>query len=489
MQDKVTRRNFVKATGATAGVLIATGFSPFTYAQNSRLRVGCIGTGGQGSYHVRDGLYGVPDADIVAVCDVYKPHQENGYKLAWLSNAGILIEEGDKGLTPAQQEKLNKAVEPKKYFDYKEMLAKEKPDAVVIATPLHTHYQLSKDSLEAGCHVFCEKTMCYDIDQARDLVMTCNKTGKFMQVGHQRRYNPLYNRAVSMAWYEGVLGRVNHIDCQWHRNNDWRRPIGNVKLSPTERKYISDLSKHLNWRLYADTSRGLMTELATHQLDIAAWFLDAMPKRVIGFGGLDYWKDGREVDDNVNVVYEFEVTPQSRGYHAINARSEYQDKLKINEAYSVRVVYSSITANAKKGCSELVQGDDGTFEITEEGGSFFREPTSKVKWASSSSSQASSQENASVITSGGTLQLSNKAQQAGEPIVVNNEKSVDQLQFQAFANDIKYGGTPKANVMVGLRATIMAMTGFTAMAEKRIVDVDPAWYTFDFPTPDPSVVS
>lgn len=489
MSDGLTRRNFMKAAGATASVAIATGYNPLSYAQNSKIRIACIGTGGQGSYHVRDGLLGCPEADIVAVCDVYKPHQENGYKLAWLSNAGILLEEGDKGLTDAQQQKINQATKPNKYFDYKEMLAKEKPDAVVIATPLHTHFQLTYDALEAGCYVFTEKTMCYDIEQARQLVIKAHEKERFVQVGHQRRYNPLYNRAVAMAWHEGVLGRINHIDCQWHRNNDWRRPISDKRLSPQEAKFIKDLERHLNWRLYKDTSRGLMTELATHQLDIAAWFLDAMPKRVYGCGGLDYWRDGREVDDNVNIVYEFEITPASRGYYAMNARSQYQDKVKINEPYTVRVVYSSITANAKKGCSEQIQGDEGTFEITEEGGYFFQEPTSKVKWASSSSSSSSSQQNASVITSGGTLQLSNKAQQAGEPIVVNNETSVDQLQFRAFVNDIKNGGMPKANVMVGLRATIMAMSGFTAMAESRPVDIDPAWYTFDFPTPDPSVVS
>ncbi len=488
MSESVSRRNFMKAAGATAGVAIATGYSPFSYAQNEKVRVACIGTGGQGSYHVRDGILGVPEMDIAAVCDVYKPHQENGFKLAWLSNAGILLEAGDTGLTAAQQERLDRAYQPTRYFDYRDLLAKEKLDAVVIATPLHTHYQIIMDALSAGCNVFCEKTMCYEIEQARDIVKKSHETGKFVQVGHQRRYNPLYNRAVNLAWNEGVLGRVNHIDCQWHRNNDWRRPIPDRRLSPQEAKFIRDLEKHLNWRLYGESSRGLMTELATHQLDIAAWFLDAMPTRVYGYGGLDYWRDGREVDDNVNVMYEFEVAPQSRGYFAINARNEYQDKLRINEPYTVRVVYSSITANAKKGCSEQIQGDEGTFELTEEGGYFFREATSKVKWASSSSAQAASQQNATVITSGGTLQLSNKAQQQGDPIVVDNTKSIDQLQFQAFADNIRFGGVPKANVMVGLRSTILGLSGFIAMKERREVAIDPAWYTFDFPTPDPSMV-
>lgn len=489
MSDALNRRTFMKSAGATAGVMIATGWSPFSYAQNEKVRVGCVGTGGQGSYHVRDGLMGAPDIDIVAVCDVYRPHQERGVKLAHLSNAGIIVEAGQEQLTRRQLEMVERAYRPKGYYDYRDMLAREQLDAVVISTPLHTHFQIAMDSLDAGNYVFCEKTMCYSIDDARVLVQKCNETGKFVQVGHQRRYNPLYNKAVAMAWDEGVLGRINHMDCQWHRNNDWRRPISDRRLTPSEMKFIKDLERHMNWRLYLESSGGLMTELATHQLDIASWFLDAMPKRVYGYGGIDYWRDGREVFDNVNVIYEFEVTPDNRGYFAMNRRNKYQDPQAINEPYTVRVCYSSITANAKKGCTELIQGDQGSFELTEAGGTFYTEATSKVAWAGDSGADDSAAANATVITSGGTLQLSNQAQQEGEPITVDNDESIDKLQFRAFARDIRFGGTPKANQMVGLRATIIGLSGMIAMREQREVVIDPESYTFDFPTPDPSMYS
>lgn len=489
MSENVSRRNFMKTAGIATGVAIAAGRAPFSYAQNEKVRVGCVGTGGQGSYHVRDGLMGAKAIDIVAICDVYGPHQRLGAQLAQLSNAGIEVVPGQ-GLTSEQMERASAAYKPKRYYDYREMLEKEQMDAVVIATPLHTHFQITMDTLDSGRHVFCEKTMCYDIEDARKVVIKSHEKGKFVQVGHQRRYNPLYNKAGMLAREEGVLGRINHMDCQWHRNNDWRRPINKAhKLNSQEARFIKDLDRHMNWRLYIESSGGLMTELATHQLDIAAWFFDTMPSRVIGYGGLDYWRDGREVMDNINIIYEFPITPESRGYRAINARSAYQDKLAINEPYTVRVVYSSITANAKKGCSEMIQGDQGTFELTETGGYFFQEPTSKVTWGSQGGDGPAADDSAAVITSGGTLQLSNKAQQEGEPIVVDNDKSVDQLQFIAFANDIQRGGTPKANVMVGLRSTIMGISGMKALREQREVVIDPAWYTFDFDTPDPSVIS
>lgn len=480
----LSRRTFIKTASTATGLLVMAGKAPFSYALNDKVKVGCIGCGGQGSYHIKDGLMGASDIVITAVCDAYGPHQRLGILLAQISNAGIAIE-GTSGLTDEQKERAKAAFKPKGYYDYREMLEKEDLDAVVIATPLHMHYPMIMDSLSAGKYVFCEKTMCYDIEQARDVVKKCHETGKWVQVGHQRRYNPLYNKAVMMAWEEGTIGRIVHIDAQWHRNNDWRRPVNkDHKLNSQEARFIKDLERYMNWRLYKESSRGLVTELATHQLDIAAWFLDAMPRRVYGCGSLDYWRDGREVHDSINLIYEFDITPENRGYRAINARSKYQDKMAINQPYTVQLVYSSITANAKKGCSELIQGDEGTFELSEEGGFFYPEATSKVSWGESTSAE----QTATVITSGGTLKLSNKALQQGQPITVDNTRSVNQLQFIRFAKDIKEGGVPKANQMVGLRATIMAIAGYIAIEERRMVEIDPAWYTFDFPTPDPSMV-
>ncbi len=462
MSDDVSRRDFIKVAGTTVGAAIATSYAPLSYAANEKVRVGCIGTGGQGSFHIRYGLSSASNIQIVAVCDVFRPHLEGAYQVA---GGGDI----------------------KKYMDYREMLEKEQLDAVVIATPLHTHFQITSDCLDAGKFCFTEKTMCYDLEQSRELVRKCHQTGLFVQVGHQRRVNPMYNKAMMLARTEGVLGRINHIMCQWHRNDDWRRPVNlNYQLSPEEARWITNLERHLNWRIYREYSGGLMTELATHQLDIAAWFLDTMPSRVTGYGGLDYWRDGRTVFDNVNLVYEFDITPESRGYRAINARNPYQDRRAINEPYTVRAAFSYITANGQKGASEMIEGDQGAFQLTETGGLFFPEATAEVRWADQGMRDADAQ-NASIITSGGTREMTNKALANAKEITVDNDKSVDQLQFESFANNIMYGGAPRANVMVGMRASVMALAGMKALRERTQVEIDPAWYTFDFPTDDPSV--
>ncbi len=459
MKD-VSRRDFLRAAGATAaGVAIATSYSPLAYAANEKLRVASIGTGGQGSFHLRDGLSRAHNIQVVAVCDVYIPHLEGGWKEA---GGGDI----------------------KKYMDYREMIEKEKLDAVVISTPLHTHYPITMDCLDAGLHCFTEKTLCYEIEHCRDIAKKAHEKNLIVQVGHQRRYNPTYNHAIKLAWEEqegeGILGRINHIDAQWHRNNDWRRPVPTRALT---------LERHINWRLYHETSGGLMTELASHQLDVATWILDAMPTRVWGYGGIDYWRDGREVFDNVNLVYEYVTTPENRGFKKIKEpRTKFQDVNKCNEAYKLRLCYSSICGNAMRGCSELIQGDRGTFDLTEGRCLFYPEAVATVKWIDKAQ-RAEDDPNAIIITSGGTLNLSTQKRKDAKPINVNTDKTVDQLQFEAFADDIKKGGAPKANVMVGLKGAVCALAGMIAMREEREVVIDPAWYTFDFKTPDTSMYS
>jgi predicted dehydrogenase len=461
----LNRRDFLKAGAATAAFTIAQNFSPRSYAANEKIRVGAIGTGGQGSFHLRDGLSRTADIAVVAVCDVYLPHQHGGWQQAGGEKRQIT-----------------------RYFDYRDMLEKEELDAVVIATPLNTHYQITMDCLDAGKYVFCEKTLCYTIEESREIVKKCHETGLFCQVGHQRRYNPKYNKAKWLAMEKGLVGRINHITMQWHRNDDWRRQVDTRReLTAEEKQYIPDLERHINWRLYDEFSGGLMTELATHQLDISQWFLGSYPKRIFGCGSNDYWRDGRDVADNVTLMYEYEISPGDVGYMAVKRRRAAQSQTKINKPYIVRVTYSSISGNAKLGASELIQGDRGSIELTEQDCFIYGEPIIKAeeeRMKQMLEKRMSAEDAAKAITSGKSLHLPNDAYKKGYPIEVYNDKSVDQLQFEAFANDIKTGGTPKANQVVGLYTAIAGLKGLEAVRGGGMVEVDPALYKFDFEIPD-----
>ncbi len=182
------------------------------------------------------------------------------------------------------------------------MLRDTRPEAVVIATPLDRHHAMCLEALDADCAVFCEKTMCYSIAQARELSDAVARRAAVFQVGIQRRSNAIYRQAAAMV-KAGMLGPITTIKCQWNRHNNWRRPVP----VPRGDARWNALDRRLNWRLYRETSKGLMAELASHQLDVANWLLGVPPRRVIGSGGIDYWRDGREVYDNVSCIYEYEL--------------------------------------------------------------------------------------------------------------------------------------------------------------------------------------
>ena len=479
MSNNLNRRNFMKAAGATAGFMVAAGYSPFTYAQNERVRVGCIGTGGQGSFHIRDGLTGASEIVITAVCDVFAPHQREAVKYSQLSNAGITLTEGKK-LTDEEKQRASAAHKPNAYYDYKEMLDKEELDAVIIATPLNTHFPITMDCLDRGKYVFCEKTLVRSIEEGRALIQKCHDLGRWVQVGHQRHYNPKYNMAMGLVFDEGRIGRINHITAQWHRNHFWRRVLPkDYVLNDEEKKYITDLEKHLNWRIYEETSEGLFTELATHQTDVANWFMRAIPKRVHTFAGLDYWRDGRTTDDNILLSFEYEQGPGDPGFIPIDQRSQFQKLNQINRGYKVRFVYSSILANAKRGASELIQGDKGSIELTEQQCFLYGED-----YVTQSAEAVSAEDQAKNTASGGTRQVSNEELKQGVELLGDvTLQTPDVYQFRAFAECIKNGGVPRSNQMVGYTTAITAIAAVQSKKEQKVVEIDPAWIKFDFETP------
>lgn len=497
--NEVTRRNFMKAAGATAGVAVAAGYNPLSYAQNEKVRVGCIGTGGQGNFHLGDGIWGADEIDVVAVADVYEPHQAGGALRGWLANAQVVLDGGRP--TPEQMEKLKKVTKPNKYYDYKEMIANEELDAVVISTGLTEHYEPTMYCLDQGLYVFCEKTMCYEIEHARDIVKKAHEKGLFVQVGHQRRYNPNYNLAMKRYLQEGWLGRINHMEMQWHRNAAGRRVIDDsYEFNEMEKKFIkTDLEHHLNWRLYEEYSGGLFTELLTHSVDIANWFAGTLPSRVYSTAGTDYWRDGRTVADNISVMYDYDVSRNGGSFINIDGRNEYQDFMKINKPYTIRCFYSSILANAKKGASETFFGDRGAIELTEADGCWFtQEPWAKPlteeekaekqkildEFAEETKDMTKAEREAYKISSGLSRKLANSAIDGAQQFAaVGSEETADVHQFRAFAHHIKNGGKPRTNEMVGLGATIVSVAARDASKTGGVVEIDPAWSQFDFEAP------
>ncbi|HET6423086.1 MAG TPA: Gfo/Idh/MocA family oxidoreductase [Planctomycetaceae bacterium] len=333
-------------------------------ADEPPVSVAVIGTGARGCDLIR-ALTTIDNVRIGGVCDSYGLHRERGWQYAG---------------------PLAKAVD-----DPLRLLDEPKLQAVVIATPPATHVEFCLAAMERGLAVYCEKTLGSSRADAVRIADAAEKHGTVFQVGLQRRANAIYRQAAAMV-QTGMLGRVTAIKCQWNRHHDWRRPVPVARNHPD----FADYDRQLNWKLYRATSQGLLGELGSHQLDVANWVLGTPPKSVIGVGGIDYWKDGREVFDNVSCIYDYEVTPPPA------KRGSPLPPGVTADPYTVRVTYSSLQNNAYEGASELILGTHGTLLLTDKKGWLYREAVpEEIAWSPRAEQQAA------IVASGKTLKLSN----------------------------------------------------------------------------------
>lgn len=315
LENNESRRKFIKemAIGGSAAFLLANPWLK-AFAENGNGRPGAsdqvklaiVGTGSRGTQLLNNLFPIMEDVNIkiVAICDNFEPH---------LQKAFILCK--NNGHVPAT------------YVDHRKLLEKEKPDGVIIATPLTQHAHIAVDFMTAGIHTFCEKSMARSLEDIKRMYDTHLGTGKILQIGHQRLFNPIYIDGINKI-HEGAIGSIGQMRAFWHRNNNWRRPLPNN--DPT-------LEKQINWRLYKELSAGLLTELMTHQLHIANWIMQDSPVSVTGTGSIVYWDDGRTIPDNVALIFSYKN--------------------------GVQFIYDSMTSNRKYGLEEQIMGSKGTIEF------------------------------------------------------------------------------------------------------------------------------
>ncbi|MRX46166.1 Gfo/Idh/MocA family protein [Pedobacter puniceum] len=296
----ITRRKFISGSALTLATLSTMNLTSFAQEKSKKIRLGLIGFGqrGAGIVSITKDIQGI---QFVAFCD---------------NDTRRLAEAKKWGNAQTQ------------YFsDYKKMLAQAQIDAVIIASPLFMHYEMCLEALKNKKHIFVEKTMTFNIDQALSLVKEVQKTDLVFQVGHQYRYYDLYYKVKEII-DKGWLGKISHIESQYNRNSDWRRPV----LSGQEERVI-------NWRLYREFSGGLVAELCAHQIDVVNWLLGSNPKKVMGLGGIDYWKDGRDIYDNIKVIYEYENGIKS----CVTSVSNNQ-----HNSYAIKILGSKGTLDIKR---------------------------------------------------------------------------------------------------------------------------------------------
>ncbi len=209
----------------------------------------------------------LPNAPVVAVCDTYAPFLKRGKEAAPNADG---------------------------FDDYRKVLDSKKVQAVLVATPSHQHKEIVLAALHAGKHVYCEAPFAVSIEDARTIAQAARKSPKTnFQSGLQLRSDPHRHFLVQFL-RAGAMGRPVRARSQWNKKQSWRRTSPNP-----------DREKDINWRLDSASSLGLVGELGVHQIDLVSWFMNTRPMAVTGFGSLVQWKDGRDVPDTVQAVFEY----------------------------------------------------------------------------------------------------------------------------------------------------------------------------------------
>lgn len=324
-----SRRIFLKKSAIAASLPMLTSksdiFSIFKSSPLNQLNIGIIGTGdrGQGLIKLISKIDGMR---LIAICD----------------NLQFRLDQAAK-------------IDPKaiKYSNYKELLSNKNLDAVIISTPLNTHASIASDAVDASLHIYCEKTMVKGDISTMNLVKKVKRDhNKIFQTGHQYHSSRLYSHIVELV-QSGEIGQIIAIQAQWNRNGNWRRQVQDPKFE-----------RQINWRMYREYSYGLTAELSSHQIDFSNWLLKSTPKKVVGFGGIDYWKDGRETYDNIHLTYSYPSgVKASFTCLTSNGKDDYQIKVMGDKA-SIMIGYKDAWIYPEGKYNKVIKDVDGVSGAT-----------------------------------------------------------------------------------------------------------------------------
>jgi len=287
--SRITRRQFVEgAAAAVVGVPMIVPRSVFGAEEQAppseRITVGFIGCGKMANDYHLSTLLRFGDVQALAVCEVDKTRRQHAKKRV----EDAYSKNGDyKGCD--------------EYTDFRELIARDDVDAVVIAAPDHWHAIPIIEACKAGKDVYCEKPLTLTIAEAKTCIDAVRKHGRVMQTGSQQRSSVFGKfRLACELVRSGRLGKVTTVHvgvggpsrpCDLPEEPiepglDWNMWLGQAP----ERPYHSILSprglhNHFPaWRAYREYSGGSMTDMGAHHYDIAQWALDmdqSGPVRII----------------------------------------------------------------------------------------------------------------------------------------------------------------------------------------------------------------
>jgi predicted dehydrogenase len=301
-RSRFSRRQFLKKTSAASlGVscivnprLFAAGATP-----SNQSTLGFIGMGKQ-SKHLLGGFLRRSDVRVVAVCDVDGNRRENSKKVV---NEFYAKKSGQAS---------NRSCSA--YNDFRELLARDDIDGVVIATPDHWHALISIAAATAKKDIYCEKPLCQSIHEARAMVTAVRNNKRVFQTGSMQRSSREFRTAVELV-SNGRIGKITRVEvavggppipCDLPAETeepglDWNFWLGPAPL----RAYNSALSPrgvhdHFPaWRRYREYGGGGVTDWGAHHFDIVQWALQKDSS-----GPVQIFPAAEGADHGVKFVYE-----------------------------------------------------------------------------------------------------------------------------------------------------------------------------------------
>ncbi len=318
---EVSRRAFLKGTAVSAaGFMIVPRHvlgGPGFIAPSDKVNIGVVGVGGRGKENTGD-LLQLPDVQVIAIAD---PAEH------WDLNRFYYKTEAGRGPVKKMIESHYQAKTPKfklaEYVDFRTMLEKERNlDAVLCATPDHTHAFVSLQAMRAGKHVYCEKPLTHNIWEAREVARVARESKLATQMGNQLHSTEKIRRTVEYL-RAGAIGKVREVHA-WASASRWHQGLAGLPSG------ASEVPKGLNWDLWLGPREslpfhtdyapvtwrdfwafgcGALGDFGCHDLDAVTWGLD-LP-----------------VPETVQVLpagqSNADITPHGEvGYYAFPARGE-----------------------------------------------------------------------------------------------------------------------------------------------------------------------
>jgi predicted dehydrogenase len=261
------RRKFLSTTAALTSaaavpwITSQNALSANKVGSNEKINLGVVGIGPRCTYDLT-AMLKFDDIRCVAIADVQSSRRD----------AGKALVDGHYGNKDCVL-----------FRDFRELLAREDIDAVIVATGDRWHAKASMLAAEAGKDVYSEKPCGLTIGNCQDLADTFNKTKRVFQAGTQRRSVPNFQQAVQLA-HTGKLGKIHSLHATVYRPTlenswlpgeptpsadvcDWNMWLGPAPWRPYNAKYVAG-----RWRGYYDFDSGArLLDWGAHTVDLCQW--------------------------------------------------------------------------------------------------------------------------------------------------------------------------------------------------------------------------